>query len=271
MPSSRVRSHSPVPAPRVAVRVIPQRSQLLASGYAIRTYCRWGKRGRTIATMRVALVVVAAVVLSAAGTGGASTPRKGCRPAETTALVTRFLSAFNRGDRPVLNNQLWGGKLYFNWYAVTADPGSRVDAQARRRDTLMNYFAARHSAGERLTLTNLKLNGVTRGGYRNFEFRLLRTANDQPGGQVLYAGKGASSCLTGRLTRGLWESRDARHVPPRLRVHCGTSAVQGEYGPSGLLVTRTVKESFARPTVPVTRQQPIVGYVRPAGSHVPGL
>ena len=57
----------------------------------------------------------------------------------------------------------------------------------------MNYFAARHSAGERLTLTNLQLNGVTAGGYRNFEFHLLRTANDQPGGQVLYAGKGVQA------------------------------------------------------------------------------
>jgi hypothetical protein len=63
----------------------------------------------------------------------------------------------------------------------------------------MNYFAARHAAGERLALTNLKLNGVTGGGYRNFEFHLLRSANDQPGGQVAYAGKGASSCITGRL------------------------------------------------------------------------
>jgi hypothetical protein len=149
--------------------------------------------------MRIA-VVVAAIVLSAAGTASPSTPRKGCRPAQTTALINRFLTAFNRGDRAVLNNQLWGGKLYFNWYAVTADPGLRVDPEARRRDTLMNYFAARHAAGERLTLTNVKLNGVTGGGYRNFEFHLLRSANDQPGGQVLYAGKGASSCRTGRLT-----------------------------------------------------------------------
>jgi hypothetical protein len=149
--------------------------------------------------MRVALVVTA-IVLSAAGTASPSTPRTGCRPAQTTALITRFLTAFNRGDRAVLNNQLWGGKLYFNWYAVTAGPGLRVNPEAQRRDTLMKYFAARRAAGERLTLTNVKLNGVTGGGYLNFEFHLLRSANDQPGGQVLYAGKGASSCLTGRLT-----------------------------------------------------------------------
>jgi hypothetical protein len=148
--------------------------------------------------MKVVLLV-AAIALAAAGTASPSTQSNGCRPAQTTALVNRFLTAFNRGDRAVLNNQLWGGKLYFNWYAVTTDPGSRIDVQARRRDTLMSYFAARHAAGERLVLTSLKLNGVTAGGYRNFEFHLLRSADDQQDGGVSYAGKGASSCATGRL------------------------------------------------------------------------
>ena len=148
--------------------------------------------------MKVA-ILVAATALAAAGTASPSTQSKGCRSAQTTALVNRFLTAFNRGDRAVLNNQLWGGKQYFNWYAVTTDPGSRLDVEARRRDTLMSYFAARHAAGERLVLTNLKLNGVTAGSYRNFEFHLLRRANDQQGGGVSYSGKGASSCATGRL------------------------------------------------------------------------
>ncbi len=149
--------------------------------------------------MRVALVA-AAVALVGVGAASSSTPRKGCTPAQTTALVKRFLSAFNRGDRAALNNKVWGGKFYFNWYAVTSDPGLRVDVEARRRDTLMDYFAARHANDERLVLTKLKLNGITAGAYRNFEFRLLRSSNDQPGGQARYAGKGASSCATGRLT-----------------------------------------------------------------------
>lgn len=148
--------------------------------------------------MRVALLA-AVITLSAAGVASSSTPRKGCSPSQTTAIVKRFLQAFNRGDRAVLNNEIWGGRLYFNWYAVTTDPGSRVDAEARRRDTLMSYFAARHTAGERLVLTKLKLNGVTASAYRNFEFRLLRSADDMPDGEVPYAGKGASSCATGRL------------------------------------------------------------------------
>lgn len=148
--------------------------------------------------MRVTLLA-ALIALSAAGAASPSTPRTGCSPAQTTETVRRFLSAFNQGQRPVLNNEVWGGRLYFNWYAVTTDPGLRVDAEARRRDTLMSYFAARHAARERLVLTNLKINGVTAGAYRNFEFHLLRRADDQPGGALPYAGKGASSCATGRL------------------------------------------------------------------------
>jgi hypothetical protein len=51
--------------------------------------------------------VLAAIVLSAAGTASPATPRNGCRPAQTAALVNRFLTAFNQGDRAVLNTQLW--------------------------------------------------------------------------------------------------------------------------------------------------------------------
>jgi hypothetical protein len=146
------------------------------------------------------LLAVALTALLAAGTATPSTPKVGCRPAQTVALVKRFLTAFNQGNRPVLNNQLWAGRTYFNWYTVTANPGSRVDPEARRRDTLMNYFAARHASAERLVLTSIKINGVTGGGYRNFEFHVTRSADDLPASPVAYNGKGASSCFTGRLT-----------------------------------------------------------------------
>jgi hypothetical protein len=76
----------------------------------------------------------------------------------------------------------------------------RVDPEARRRDTLMNYFAARHVAAEQLVLTTIKINGVSGGGYRNFEFHLTRSGDDLPASPVAYNGKGASSCTTGRLT-----------------------------------------------------------------------
>lgn len=145
------------------------------------------------------LIVVSLMALTAAGAATSATPTLRCRAAQTTMLVDRFVVAFNEGDRAALNNQIWGGKLYFNWYSVTAAPGTRIDPDARRRDTLMTYFATRHAAGEHLALTNLKLNGVTAHAYRNFEFRLVRSANDQPGGPLSYQGKGATSCATGQL------------------------------------------------------------------------
>jgi hypothetical protein len=156
------------------------------------------RRGRHVAFV-VVTVAAGAIGVAATGHASSSPSPKGCSPARTTAVVTRFLSAFNRGDRAALNNAVWGGRLYFNWYAVTTAPGSRVDAESRRRDTLMNYFAARHTAREQLVLTKLELHGVTAGAYRNFEFLLLRSADDQVGSPVAYAGKGASSCTTGRL------------------------------------------------------------------------
>ncbi|HEV7641775.1 MAG TPA: hypothetical protein VGO39_12985 [Gaiellaceae bacterium] len=149
--------------------------------------------------MRVVLVAVIVAALTATGAAGRTAPGKGCTPGQTVTLVKRFVTAFNAGDRHALNNELWGGKLYFNWYAVSAAPGLRVDQEARRRDSLMDYLAARHAAGEQLTLTSLEINGADPGS-RGFEFQLLRAAADQAGGPVLYAGKGAASCMTGRLT-----------------------------------------------------------------------
>jgi hypothetical protein len=151
--------------------------------------------------VKVALVAVAAAALLSAGAAAPSPPKVGCRPVQTVALVHRFIGAFNQGNRAVLNNRVWGGRGYFNWYAVSGDPGMRVDPEARRRDTLMNYFAARHRAAERLVMTAITINGISSGGgYRNFEFHLTRSATDLPASPVAYNGKGASSCSTGRLT-----------------------------------------------------------------------
>jgi hypothetical protein len=153
--------------------------------------------------MRFVLVLVTVVAaLLAAGTASPATPGKLCTPVQTTALINRFAAAFNAGDRHALNNTIWGGKLYFKWYTVLAEPGFRTQPEASRRDTLMDYFAARHAAGEQLTLTSVKINWRDIGN-RNFEFHLVRSANDLPGGSVAYDGKGASTCMTGRLTMWL--------------------------------------------------------------------
>jgi hypothetical protein len=140
--------------------------------------------------------------LLAAAAASPATPGKLCTPMQTTALINRFVAAFNAGDRRALNNTIWGGKFYFKWYAVLAEPGIRIQLEAGRRESLMDYFAARHAAGERLAMTRVKINGRDIGN-RGFEFQLVRSSNDLPGGSVAYSGKGGSSCMTGRLTMWL--------------------------------------------------------------------
>jgi hypothetical protein len=153
-----------------------------------------GSAGRSV----LPLVAVLGGLLTTTGTASSTTPENLCSPAQTAALVNRFVTAFNAGDRRALNNAVWGGKLYFKWYAVLAEPGFRSQPEAGRRDTLMSYFAARHASGERLTVTSVKVNERSV-GIRSFEFNLLRSASDLPGGQAPYNGKAASSCMNGRL------------------------------------------------------------------------
>jgi hypothetical protein len=75
----------------------------------------------------------------------------------------------------------------------------RIQEAALQRATLLPYFAARHVAHERLVLTRVKVNGVTADAYSNFEFDLLRSADDLLDGPRLYRGKGAARCSTQRL------------------------------------------------------------------------
>jgi hypothetical protein len=149
--------------------------------------------------MRITCAVAAAAALMLPAASVAAIPsRSGCTPARTRSLIDRFVLAFNMGDTSAINGT-WASKVWFRWYSVTTDPGVRTSTEAARRDTLLSYFVQRHAARELLTLTALKLNGVSGGGYRNFEFRLIRSADDLRGGPAAYEGKGASTCSTGRL------------------------------------------------------------------------
>jgi hypothetical protein len=94
---------------------------------------------------------------------------------------------------------MWAAKDLFVWFSVTTAPGARTAQDSARRDTLLPYFATRHAANERLTMTSVKINGVSAGGYQNFEFKLTRAADDLPGGPIAYVGKGASTCSTSQL------------------------------------------------------------------------
>jgi hypothetical protein len=142
-------------------------------------------------------VLLIALVAGLMFTPATPAKNKGCTPAQTRALIVRFVSSFNRGDARTLN-QVWDSKEWFKWYSVSSEPGLRVRDASTRRATLLPYFAARHAAHERLVLTSVTINAYSL-GYRNFLYTLTRSADDLPGGPVPYQGKGASSCVTGRI------------------------------------------------------------------------
>ncbi len=145
---------------------------------------------------RASALAVLAVLLSAASARPAGRI-VGCDRAQTRALVIRFVNGFNRGDARTLN-KVWGSKDWFKWYSVSNDPGKRIEGESMRRDTLLSYFAARHAQRERLTLRTLQI-GAYSIGNRDFTYSLWRNADDLPDGPVVYDGKGASSCVVGRL------------------------------------------------------------------------
>ena len=112
-----------------------------------------------------------------------------CDPAETNAVVERFIAAFNAGDLAVLD-RVFAPEGRFRWYSVDA-PGERLRSESLRRSTLVGYFAERHARRERLALRSWRFNG-RRGSLGHFEFRLTRRATDLD--PMPYAGKGAIDC-----------------------------------------------------------------------------
>jgi hypothetical protein len=149
--------------------------------------------------MKLALGVGAATAfLALSGTASTGAQRsKGCTVAQSRALIQRFVTAFNRGDARTLD-RIWDSNDWFKWYSVGNEPGMRIQGDSMRRDTLLPYFAARHAAHELLTPTRVAISRYP-SGYRSFQYRLLRSADDLPGSPVVYSGKGALSCVTGHL------------------------------------------------------------------------
>ena len=124
-----------------------------------------------------------------------------CDERGTRVHVSRFISAFNRGDFKTLD-RLFARGTGWRWYSVGTAPGRRIQGFAYERKTLVKYFRARHRKHERLELQYLQFNGLS-SGYRHFAFQVLRTADDIPGKvPTVYHGKGAMSCWAGKL--GVW-------------------------------------------------------------------
>jgi hypothetical protein len=160
--------------------------------------------------LQVRVLCVFAALLAAMPTGSARAHGKptladergvsACEPESAAATVQVFADTFNAGDTIELD-RLVAGTATFLWYS-TDEPGQRFDPEARDRSNLMSYFAERHTNGERLELTSFQFNGNW-GGYGNFEFDAIRSANDALA-PTPYQGKGALDCATSPHTVVLW-------------------------------------------------------------------
>jgi hypothetical protein len=146
---------------------------------------------RRLSRCSCALAILVVLVGGAASTAapGAEAAFPVCTGAQVRSLVTQHLAAFNKGDRPKLD-QLWERER-FMWYS-TMGPGVRLGEEAKRRSTLLRYFADRRAHHERLRLRTFQFNGNSN-GFGHFEYRLWRMADELPAA-VAVVGKGATTC-----------------------------------------------------------------------------
>ena len=165
--------------------------------------------------MRHVVGVTLLAVVIATGAAATAAPRsnaKLCTADEVRRTVAAFVHAFNRGDRLGLDT-VWAAEPDFQWYSTPA-PGLRLRAAAQHRRSLVRYFLRRHAKGERLELTWLRVNGNTnaRKPYGNFEYRLVRHADDlEP---TDYHGKGALHCYSWRADQLIvWSMAEAAPAP----------------------------------------------------------
>jgi hypothetical protein len=148
------------------------------------------------ATIALLVVGLAACAAAAAAPTQRPTPTL-CSTIEVERAITRFVDAFNRGDRRTLAS-VWSGEPDFRWYSTLA-PGERIGGIAQHRPSLIPYFLERRAKGERLELTAFQVNGNTEAErpYGNFTYRLVRSADDLT--PTEYRGKGALHCFSARV------------------------------------------------------------------------
>jgi hypothetical protein len=151
--------------------------------------------------MRVVLLLVLALALVPAASSGGKLPPdvEECAPGDVERVIGRFITAFNTRNLPALN-RVFSPAESFVWF-TTGPPGKRYPPLAYSRPTLLTYFRARHRAGERLRLLELKTNGNSN-GYGHFQFLLERRARTlEP---TVFQGKGAALCATSGDTIAVW-------------------------------------------------------------------
>jgi hypothetical protein len=146
------------------------------------------------ATFTWAAIALAAVTSSITASAPASRALAGgsCGAAKARTTVNQFVAAFNQGQPQKLGRVFAQGDEGFQWYAVNADPGLRLDAAAKNRATLLRYLADRHRHSERLSLQQFTYAGYSL-GKAEFIFQLVRSADDLTPATI-YEGKGAINC-----------------------------------------------------------------------------
>jgi len=166
-----------------------------------------------------ALAVAPRAVATAGGTptrsastpsGTPATPGAGCDDAAVTALVARFLDAYNAGDPARLlaffpaqaatrGVMVPGEERYFQRYWDVRKPTLRDEDgfAAYTRDELPPYWAQRHAQHERLQLRQLEDGGRDWTGGVGIGFTLTRQADDLSAHTVI--GKGEIDCARGTI------------------------------------------------------------------------
>ncbi len=139
-----------------------------------------------------------------------ATADAGCDNAAVTALVARFLDAYNAGDQARLlaffpvraatrGHLVPGEERFFQWYVDTRKPTRRDEDgfKAYTRDDLPPYWAQRHVQHDRLQLRQLEYGGRDWTGGVGIGFTLTRQADDLPTHTVI--GKGEVDCEQGTI------------------------------------------------------------------------
>lgn len=129
----------------------------------------------------------------------AADTRATCSPEAVRSLVQNFLSAYNAGSADITDRFI-APRSDFMWFSAPGRPFPDPDGVATDRSTLPAYFQKRHQLGDHFVLTGLQVFGSDSHGDRDFATRLVLSGSTSA--PVHYAGKGAVTCDTGKLT--LW-------------------------------------------------------------------
>ena len=194
---------------------------------------------RTLKTAAAVLVLaLAGCETDAASTSAARAPvavtrdnttyPKTCRPRALVIKVQRFLTLQKGGKREAVGFMDFetppdGGGFYADVARRGAPDGSTTATTAEQ---LAKYFAARHEKKDRLRLVELSVAYEKRRGLGNFEYKILRRADDVNTSRGAWntEGKGAVECDGGKIAAWSMSTIRARERTGLICPRPGASA-----------------------------------------------